>query len=94
LLEWIQPGSITGAKIDAEVETLAANSYCYPDLSIACDDLDRNADRFISYPCLIIEVLSPSTEAYDRGKKFRRYRRSATLQEYVLVSTNEICVGI
>ncbi len=87
---------------DAKVQTLASNSYCYPDLSVTCDervreasrDENRNADRFISYPCLIIEVLSPSTEAYDRGKKFRRYRRSTTLQEYILVSTNEICVDV
>jgi Uma2 family endonuclease len=79
---------------DVKVQTLASNSYCYPDLSVTCDERDRNADRFISYPCLIIEVLSPSTEAYDRGKKFRQYRRSATSQEYVLVSTNEICVDV
>jgi Uma2 family endonuclease len=72
---------------DAKVQTLAANSYSYPDVSVTCDERDRNASKYISHPCLIIEILSPSTEAYDRGNKFRRYRRSTSLQEYVLVST-------
>jgi Uma2 family endonuclease len=77
---------------DVKVQTLESKSYFYPDISVTCDERDRHADQFVSYPCLIIEVLSPSTEAYDRGKKFRKYRRSASLQEYVLVSTNEMCV--
>jgi Uma2 family endonuclease len=79
---------------DAKVQTLAANSYSYADVSVTCDDLDRNASKYISHPCLIIEVLSPSTEAYDRGNKFRRYRRSTSLQEYVLVSTTEMCLEV
>jgi Uma2 family endonuclease len=79
---------------DAKVQTIESNSYCYPDVSVTCDARDRNADLFISHPCLIIEVLSPSTEAYDRGDKFRLYRRSPDLQEYVLVSTNEICLDV
>jgi Uma2 family endonuclease len=79
---------------DAKVQTIESNSYCYPDVSVTCDARDRHADRFISHPCLIIEVLSPSTEAYDRGDKFRLYRRSPDLQEYVLVSTHEICLDV
>ena len=79
---------------DAKVQTLAANSYSYPDVSVTCDDRDRNASQSISHPCLIIEILSPSTEAYDRGNKFRRYRRSTSLQEYLLVSTTEMCLEV
>jgi Uma2 family endonuclease len=79
---------------DAKVQTIESNSYCYPDVSVTCDARDRHADKFISHPCLIVEVLSPTTEAYDRGDKFRIYRRSLDLQEYVLVSTNEICLDI
>ncbi len=81
---------------DVKVQISESNSisYCYPDISATCDERDRQADKFISYPCLIIEVLSPSTEAYDRGKKFRKYRRSTTLQEYALVSTTDICLDI
>jgi Uma2 family endonuclease len=79
---------------DAKVQILESNSYLYPDLSVTCDDLDRRATKFISYPCLIVEVLSPTTEAYDRGDKFALYRRSTTLQDYVLVSTNAMRVDL
>ncbi len=79
---------------DAKVQTIGSTSYFYPDISVTCDERDHNAAQFISHPCLIIEVLSPGTEAYDRGKKFRKYRRSASLQEYVLVSTNEMYLDV
>jgi Uma2 family endonuclease len=49
-----------------------------------CDERDDDP-QLVQFPCLIIEVLSPSTEAADRGKKFAKYRQSPTLQEYVLV---------
>lgn len=55
-----------------------------PDVVVTCDDRDRDP-QLVQFPCLIIEVLSPSTEADDRGKKFAAYRQSPTLQEYVLV---------
>jgi Uma2 family endonuclease len=61
--------------------------FTYPDVSVSCDDRDRTAQQFIQSPCLIIEVLSPSTESYDRGGKFKLYRRLESLQEYVLVSS-------
>ncbi len=79
---------------DAKVQIAASNSFFYPDISVTCDERDRSASKFISYPCLIIEVLSPSTEAYDRGDKFSLYRRSPDLQEYVLVSTKKICLDL
>ena len=44
------------------------------------------------HPCLVVEVLSPSTAAFDRGKKFTRYRQSSTLKEYVLIESDEISV--
>ena len=61
---------------------------------MTCDDRDRRATKFISYPCLVVEVLSPTTEAYDRGDKFALYRRSTTLQDYVLVGTNAMRVDL
>jgi Uma2 family endonuclease len=79
---------------DAKVNIQASDDYVYPDLSVTCDPRDRNATKFISHPCLIIEVLSPSTEAYDRGNKFNLYRRADSLQEYILVSTAEIAIDI
>lgn len=62
--------------------------FTYPDVSVSCDDRDRVAKQYIQFPCLIIEVLSPSTEAYDRGGKFRLYRNLDSLQEYGLVSSD------
>ncbi len=79
---------------DAKVQILESNSYLYPDVSVTCDERDRRATKFISYPCLIVEVLSPTTEAYDRGDKFALYRRSTTLQDYVLVGTQAMRVDL
>lgn len=72
---------------DAKVGITSDGPFVYPDVSVTCDERDRTAQKFSSYPCLIIEVISPSTEAYDRGGKFALYRRLESLQEYVLVSS-------
>jgi Uma2 family endonuclease len=79
---------------DAKVQIAASNDYIYPDVSVTCDDRDKNATKFISHPCLIVEVLSPSTAAYDRRDKFNLYRRSESLQDYVLVDTQKIEIDI
>jgi len=64
--------------------------YTYPDVSVICGprepDPNDPAGETITNPRLIVEVLSPSTEAYDRGEKFDRYRQLDSLQEYVLVA--------
>lgn len=70
---------------DAKVGVSETGPFHYADVSVTCDDRDRSARQYIRYPCLIVEVLSPSTEAVDRGEKFRQYRRIETLQEYVLI---------
>jgi Uma2 family endonuclease len=79
---------------DARVNIVRSNNYVYPDLSVTCDERDKNTSQFITHPCLIVEVLSPSTEAYDRGNKFRMYRRNPSLRDYVLVAANEMAVEI
>lgn len=79
---------------DAKVQIAAASNYVYPDISVTCDDRDKTATKFIDHPCLIVEVLSPSTEAYDRWEKFNLYQRSDALQDYVLVNTNRIEVAL
>ncbi|HCF26324.1 MAG TPA: hypothetical protein DEV81_03725 [Cyanobacteria bacterium UBA11049] len=66
--------------------------FHYPDVMVSCDERDRPAIKFIQYPCLIVEVLSLSTEGYDRGGKFTHYRRIQTLREYVLIDTEKIGV--
>lgn len=73
---------------DMKVRVEAANSFFYPDIVVTCDPRDRTpeASHVKQYPALIVEVLSPSTEAYDRGNKFATYRQLESLQEYVLVS--------
>ena len=66
------------------------NHYAYPDITIVCGDrkfLDSKSDSLLN-PSAIIEVLSESTETYDRGKKFEAYRNITTLREYMLVSTD------
>ena len=61
--------------------------YLYPDLMVTCDprDVGPEEDRFISHPWLIAEVLSDSTAAYDRGRKFELYRSIDTLTHYLLI---------
>ena len=68
----------------AQIESL--NSYYYPDVMVTCDRRDREFDYFKRYPTLIVEVVSPSTEAFDRGDKFIDYQTLETLSEYVLIS--------
>jgi len=73
-----------------KVRIETADVYYYPDIMVTCDSRDRNNGCFKQYPSLIIEVLSPSTEAFKRGNKFADYRQIETLQEYVLISQNKI----
>jgi len=70
---------------DMKLRVASADAFYYPDVMVTCDARDRRADLFIEHPKLIIEVLSASTAAYDRGGKFAGYRQIAELQEYVLV---------
>ena len=80
---------ITGNS-DIRVNIVEANSYTYPDASVTCDDRDKTSTQYITYPCLIVEVLSSSTESYDRGGKFRLYRKNPSLRDYLLVSSTRI----
>lgn len=67
------------------------NFYNYPDLVVVCGEpqFQDNVFDTLLNPVLLIEVLSDSTESYDRGKKFQHYRSIESLQEYILVSQNE-----
>jgi Uma2 family endonuclease len=70
---------------------LPSGLYTYPDVSVACGEprfLDDEVDTLLN-PIVIVEVLSESTEGYDRGEKFAHYRRLPSLREYVLVSPAE-----
>jgi Uma2 family endonuclease len=64
--------------------------YTYPDVTVACEPPEYDDDQrdTLLNPTLLIEVLSPSTEVYDRGAKFAHYRRLPSLREFWSVSTN------
>lgn len=78
--------------VDVKVQVEPGQKYFYPDVVVTYDKRDSDP-QLIQFPCLIIEVLSPSTEAADRGKKFAKYRQSSTLQEYVLVINSSTGCG-
>ena len=73
---------------DIRVRVEPRRKYFYPDVVVSCDDRE-DEDLYLNYPCLIIEVLSPSTEAIDRGIKFAKYRAILSLKEYVLVQVSQ-----
>ena len=73
---------------------LSQRRYVYPDASVSCDQRDRGSIDTVQFPRLIIEVLSTSTEAYDRGRKFAFYRACSSVQEYVLVDTQRQAVEV
>jgi Uma2 family endonuclease len=73
---------------DMRVKTRSSILYTYPDISVVCGTPqfeDAVLDTLLN-PIVIIEVLSPSTERYDRGRKFQHYRTLPSLQEYVLIA--------
>ncbi len=72
---------------DLRIKVASAGLYTYADCSVVCGELqysDHQPDVILN-PLLIVEVLSPSTEGYDRGKKFESYRTIPTFREYLLV---------
>jgi Uma2 family endonuclease len=73
---------------------LATGLYTYPDMVVACAEQsfeDGHVDTLLN-PTVICEVLSDSTEAYDRGKKFAQYQKLESLREFVLVSQDRVRV--
>src|SRR5437870_8707171 len=76
---------------DLRIKIEATGLFTYPDLSVICGPLQfaDGTDDTVVNPILLVEVLSDSTEAYDRGKKFEHYRQIASLQEYLLISQKE-----
>ena len=92
-------GQLKGGKClvytgDMRVKTSPTTAYFYPDITVVCDKPrfeDHTFDTFLN-PIVMIEVLSPSTEAYDKGEKFARYQQLVSLQEYILVSQDHVRV--
>ena len=78
---------------DLRVKVSVTGLYTYPDITVVCGkpQLEQPGDTLLN-PQAIVEVLSDSTEAYDRGKKFEHYRAIESLTDYLLVSQNEVLV--
>jgi|SRR5437667_4478579 len=69
-------------------------NYVYADASVSCDQRDFADPEFMYHPRVIVEVLSPSTEALDRGEKFESYRECPSVQEYVMVNTSRQAIEV
>jgi Uma2 family endonuclease len=79
---------------DVKISLPTVSSYVYADVAISCDQSDFTDPEYIYHPCVIIEVLSPSTEILDRGEKFECYRECSSIQEYVMVNTSRLAVEV
>ncbi len=75
---------------DQRIRIEAVNLFTYPDVVVICGEFEFAADdpMAVTNPRVIFEILSPSTEAYDRGEKFELYQHLPSLQEYILVAQN------
>ena len=87
----LMDGECRVATSDMRVKVAQAESYFYPDVVVVCGEPRAEDDTFdtLLNPTLIVEVLSPSTAAYDRGEKFEHYQQIAPLKEYILVSQDK-----
>ncbi|AFY59737.1 hypothetical protein Syn6312_0510 [Synechococcus sp. PCC 6312] len=80
---------------DLKVNVPAAGAYFYPDLVVSCDPRDsRTTDDILNHPRLVLEVLSPTTETFDRGRKFQAYQTIPSLEYYLLVSQTEMHLDV
>jgi Uma2 family endonuclease len=86
--------SCIGYTSDQKIRTDPMDLFSYPDLTVVCGKPlfhDKHKDVILN-PTVIIEVLSPSTEEYDRKEKFSRYQDLRSLTDYILISQDRVCV--
>ncbi len=94
LLDRQMPPGCRTCNSDLRIKVSAAGLYTYPDCSVICGEPEyfgRQKDVVLN-PLLIVEVLSPSTEDYDRGKKFELYRTIGSFREYLVVHQDQVHV--
>jgi Uma2 family endonuclease len=91
LLDRQMPPGCHTCNSDLRIKVASAGLYTYPDCSVICGDPEYfgNQKDVVLNPLLIVEVLSPSTEGYDRGKKFELYRSIPSLREYLIVHQDQ-----
>jgi Uma2 family endonuclease len=87
-------GTRCGVFVESMKVQLSENTVVYPDVFVTCDAADLTTDLLFHHPLLVVEVLSDSTEKYDRGAKFAAYRQVASLREYVLVDPDSRCAEV
>jgi Uma2 family endonuclease len=91
IVNHLRGGGCISYATDMKVRLSSLNLFYYPDLAVTCDDRDLLSDEdFILHPKLIVEVLSNSTEAFDRGDKFAHYKTIPEFEEYVLIHQKQI----
>ena len=90
----VLPGPCRVFIADIKLRVDAADAYFYPDLLVTCSTADRAEPYVMREPCVVVEVLSPSTAAYDQGAKFAAYRQLASLREYVLIDPDTVSVNV
>lgn len=79
---------------DMKLRVAAADAFFYPDVFVTCDPRDATEPLAKHHPSMICEVLSESTEAYDRGGKFAAYRTLESLNEYLLIDSRRRAVEV
>lgn len=79
---------------DMKLRVEEDNAFFYPDVFVTCAAADREQGQYKSAPSLVVEVLSPSTSAYDRGAKFAAYRKLASLGEYLLIDSERLSADL
>jgi Uma2 family endonuclease len=93
-LDILFPDGTCQAFTSDAIVRISPTRYVLPDVAVTCDELDHQNNDYIQFPCVLFEVLSPSTEAKDRGQKLNWYRACPTIKEYVLVNTREPLVEL
>ncbi len=85
-------GACQVAASDMRVKATQTGSYFYPDVVVVCGEPRAEDDTFdtLLNPTLIVEILSPSTETYDKGEKFEHYQQIASLKDYILISQDKV----
>jgi Uma2 family endonuclease len=94
LWQYLRTNKCSVYSSDMKVGIREDNVYFYPDVLVSCDEQDKLDDYVCYSPIIIIEVLSESTENYDRREKFRLYRKIPSLREYLLISQKQQWVDI
>lgn len=79
---------------DVKLEFIKNEYYVYPDVMMTCHPMDLKANLIVQYPSIAFEVLSKSTESYDRGMKMRHYLRLASLDYYFLIDQHQCLVDV